>query len=110
MLSIDGTYSYKDETLYIFRSYEQGLVLYAATIEKNDTAHFQPLLEKVVGMYGAPMAVISDMQPAIIEAVKNVIPGVPHQYCQFHFLQNAGKFMKRDYKALGTEMKKFSRR
>ena len=66
VLSIDGTYSYKDETLYIFRSYEQGLVLYAATIEKNDTAHFQPLLEKVVGMYGTPMAVISDMQQRLL--------------------------------------------
>jgi hypothetical protein len=30
VLSIDGTYSYKDKTLYIFRSYEQGLILYAA--------------------------------------------------------------------------------
>jgi hypothetical protein len=106
VLSIDGTYSYKDETLYIFRSYEQGLILYAATAEKDDTAHFQPLLEKVLEMYGAPMAVISDMQPAIIEAVKNVIPGVPHQYCQFHFIRNAGKFMDGDYKALGTEIKK----
>ena len=24
------------------------------------------------------------MQPAIIEAVKNVLPGIPHQFCQYH--------------------------
>jgi len=106
VLSIDGTYSFKDETLYIFRSYQQGLVLYAATAKMGDTAHFKPLLEKVLEMYGTPMAVISDMQPAIIEAVKNAIPDVPHQYCQFHFIRNAGKFMERDYKALEAEMKK----
>ena len=70
MCAEDGTYSFKDETLYIFRSHQQGLVLYAATAKMDDTAHFQPLLE----MYGTPMAVISDMQPAIIEAVKNAIP------------------------------------
>ena len=91
VLSIDGTYSYKGKTLYIFRSYENGVVLYANTTEKDDVAHFQPLLEKVVEMYGLPIAVISDMQPAIIEAVKNVLPGIPHQFCQYHlFHQKRG--------------------
>jgi hypothetical protein len=71
VLRIDGTYSYKDETLYIFRSYEQGLVLYAATAKKDDTAHVQPLLERVLAMYGTPMAVISDMQPALNVIGKN---------------------------------------
>jgi hypothetical protein len=90
VLSIDGTYSYKEETLYLFRSYEQGLVLYAATAKKDDTAHFQPLLENVLTMYGTPMAVISNMQPAIIGAVKNALSDVPHQYYQFHVIRNAG--------------------
>lgn len=106
VLSIDGTYSYKGKTLYIFRSYENGVVLYASTTEKDDVALFQPLLEKVVGMYGLPVAVISDMQPAIIESVKNVMPGIPHQYCQYHFIKNAGGFMEKEYKELGTEIKK----
>jgi len=106
VLSIDGTYSYKGKTLYIFRSYENGVVLYANTTEKDDVSHFQPLLEKVVETYGLPIAVISDMQPAIIEAVKNVMPGIPHQFCQYHFIKNAGKFMKKEYKELGKAMKK----
>jgi MULE transposase domain. len=106
VLSIDGTYSYKGKTLYIFRSYEKGVVLYANTTEKDDVPHFQPLLEKVVGMYGLPMAVISDMQSAIIESVKNVMPNIPHQYCQYHFIKNAGSFMEKEYKELGTAIKK----
>ncbi|MDI6640679.1 MAG: hypothetical protein QMD78_07645, partial [Methanocellales archaeon] len=106
VLSIDGTYSYKDKTLYIFRSYENGVVLYANTTEKDDVPHFQPLLEKVVGVYGLPMAVISDMQPAIIESVKNVMPNIPHQYCQYHFLKNTGSFMEKEYKELGIAIKK----
>jgi hypothetical protein len=105
-LSIDGTYTYKGKTLYIFRSYENGVVLYANTIEKDDVLHFQPLLEKVVEMYGLPIAVISDMQTAIIEAVKNVMPSIPHQFCQYHFIKNAGKFMENEYKELGEAMKK----
>jgi hypothetical protein len=49
---------------------------YANTSEKDDVPHFQPLLEKVVEMSGLPMAVISDMQPAIIESEKNVMPDI----------------------------------
>ena len=46
------------------------------------------------------------MQPAIIESVKNVMPGIPYQYCQYHFLKNAGSFMEKEYKELGKAMKK----
>ncbi len=44
----DGTYSYKGKTLYIFRSYENGVVLYANTTGKDDVSHFQPLLGKAM--------------------------------------------------------------
>jgi hypothetical protein len=71
ILGIDGTYTYKGKTRYIFRSYENGVALYANNTEKDDVSHVQPLLEKVVERSGLPIAVISDMQPAIIEAVKN---------------------------------------
>jgi hypothetical protein len=49
VLGIDGTYSYKGKTLYIFRSYENGVVLYANTTEKDDVSHFQPLLDQKFG-------------------------------------------------------------
>jgi hypothetical protein len=105
VLSIDGTYSYKGKTLYIFRSHENGVVLYANTTERDDVPHFQPLLEKVVELYGRPIAVISDMQSAIIESVKSVMPDIPHQYCEYHFIRNAGGFMEKEYKELGTAIK-----
>lgn len=105
ILSVDGTYSYKGKTLYIFRDYITGLVLYAETTEKDDKAHIKPLFEKVIQMYGKPIAVISDMQDAFISSVKELLPDIPHQYCQYHFLKNAGKYMEKDYKRLGDEMK-----
>ncbi len=59
--------------------------------EDNDSV--QPLFERVIEMYGKPGAVISDMQPAFIKSVENRLPDVLHQYCQQHFLTNAGGFM-----------------
>ena len=104
VLSVDGTYSYRDKTLYIFRDYTSGLVLYAS-LASDDNDSVQPLFEKVIEMYGKPGAVISDMQPAFIKSVENLLPGIPHQYCQYHFLKNAGVFMEGDYKELGKKMK-----
>lgn len=108
ILSVDGTYSYKGRTLYIFRDYISGVVLYAETTEKDDKPHIKPLFEKVIQRYGEPIAVISDMQDAFIASVKELLPATPHQYCQYHFLKNAGKYMEEDYKRLGDEMKKKS--
>gem|GEM_PF-1178878 len=104
VLSVDGTYSYKDKTLYIFRDYTSGLVLYAAS-SRDDKESVRPLFERVIELYGKPIGVVSDMQPAFIELVKELLPGVPHQYCQYHFLNNAGEFMEDDYRELGKRMK-----
>jgi hypothetical protein len=104
VMSVDGTYSYKDKTLYIFRDYASGLVLYAA-LARDDKESVRPLFERVIELYGKPTGVISDMQPAFIELAKELLPGVPHQYCQYHFLNNAGEFMEDDYRELGKRMK-----
>jgi len=64
---------------------------------------FQRTLEK----FGIPLAIISDMQQSIIEAVKLVFPGVPHQFCQSHFLRNAGDALTKElHQELGKEIKK----
>jgi hypothetical protein len=35
--------------------------------------------------------VISDAEPAIRAAVSQVVPAIPHQLCQFHYLRQAAK-------------------
>ncbi|GEM_PF-4507816 len=43
------------------------------------------------------------MQKSIIESVAEVFPGVPHQYCQYHFLKNVGNaILSEKHKQLGT--------
>ncbi|MGI8748267.1 MAG: transposase, partial [Deinococcus sp.] len=37
------------------------------------------------------LGVISDGQRSIRNAVRQALPGVPHQLCQFHFLQEAAR-------------------
>ncbi len=42
LLSVDGTYSYKDKTLYVFRDYTTGLILYASLSRDDKHQLFQP--------------------------------------------------------------------
>jgi len=46
----------------------------------------------LVGLEGIPVkGVISDGQLAVRPAVAQVLPGVPHPLCQFHYLREAGR-------------------
>lgn len=107
VLSIDGTISIKGKTLYIFRDNVSNTVLYSEICEVNDTAHMETMLRLVVEKFGVPLAIISDMQQSIIDGAKLVLPGVPHQFCQYHFLRNAGDALTKDiHQDIGKEMKK----
>ncbi len=107
VLSIDGTISIKGKTLYIFRDTMSSTVLYSEISEIDDTTHMESMLRHVAESFGVPLAVISDMQKSIIDSVMNVLPGVPHQFCQYHFLRNAGDALTKDlHEDLGKEMKR----
>ncbi len=107
VLSIDGTVSIKGKTLYIFRDTVSNTVLFSELCETGDTTHMESLLRRVVESFGTPKAIISDMQQSIIDSVKIVLPGVPHQFCQYHFLRDVGDALVKDlHKDLGKELRR----
>jgi len=107
VLSIDGTISIKGKTLYIFRDIVSSTILYSEICEINDTKQIESLFRRILEKFGIPLAIISDMQQSIIEAAKLVYPGVPHQFCQSHFLRNVGDALTKElHQDLGKEMKK----
>jgi len=106
VLAIDGTVSVKTKTLYIFRDNISGTILYAS-LAGDDTDNVKPLIQYVNDIFGKPLAVVSDMQNAFIESVSEVFPGVPHQFCQYHFLKNVGNaILKEKHQQLGTMIRK----
>jgi hypothetical protein len=101
-LSIDGVYF--DDTsrpLYVVRDTISGRVLYSERVPKKDAEHLRPLLRKVKELGLPIVGVVSDKEAAQVLAVERELPGVPHQYCQTHFLKNAGKPMESDLAMLG---------
>ena len=78
---------------------QQGRVILALDGLQPDVGHevlwvlrdcLSALLRQVAANLGVPIAaVLSDGQHSIRRAVRQVLPGVPHQLCQFHYLREA---------------------
>lgn len=98
ILSIDGLQPEKGhETLYVVREVRRKRVWFAQSLISSGTEEIRALvlqagqwaqrLEKpVVGW-------VSDKQEAFVKTIAQEFPGVPHRYCQNHFLRNAAQPM-----------------
>jgi hypothetical protein len=78
------------EVLWVLRDCLSGTVLLARSLLSSTASDLAALLHEVVDAVGVPVAgVVSDGQHSIRKAVRQALPGVPHQLCQFHFLREA---------------------
>jgi hypothetical protein len=80
------------EVGWVLRDCLSGEVLLARSLLSGTTEDLAEVLEEVKAALPVPIAgVISDGQRPIRRAVKRVLPGVPHQLCQVHYLREAAK-------------------
>lgn len=95
VLALDGLQpDVGHEVLWILRDALSGVVLLAKTLLGSGEGEIGPLLEEARAGLGDKIpivGVVSDGQRSIRKAVAHVLPGVPHQLCQFHFLREAGR-------------------
>ena len=93
ILALDGMQpDVGHEVLWVVRDCLSGEVLLARTLLSSTRADLARLLHEVNEALPVPIvAVISDGQQTIREAVARQLPGVPHQLCQFHYLREAAK-------------------
>ncbi len=91
ILALDGLQpDVGHEVLWVLRDCVSGTVLLARRLLSATTQDLAGLLREVVEAVGVPIeGVISDGQHAIRKAVAQILPGVPHQLCHFHFLREA---------------------
>jgi hypothetical protein len=93
VLALDGLQpDVGHEVLWVLRDCLSGEVLLARSLLSATADDLAPLLRQVADTIGVPVAgVISDGQHSIRLAVARVLPGVPHQLCQFHYLREAAR-------------------
>jgi hypothetical protein len=96
ILSIDGLQPEKGhETLYVVRELRLQRVWFAEALLSSAAGEVQRLLEQArqwAERLGLPVRLwISDKQEAFVSGIAQVFPGVPHRYCENHFLRDLAK-------------------
>ncbi len=111
ILAIDGLQPHKhQEVLWVLRDCLSGEVLVARSLDSAREADLADLLREVKDVLPVPIhAVISDGQHTIRMAVRAVLPHIPHQLCQYHYLKEAAKPITAADHHAKTELKKYVR-
>ena len=111
ILALDGLQPFKtQDVLWVLRDTLSGEVLLARSLDSARQEDLAELLREVTDALPVPIvAVVSDAQRPIRLAVQQVLPGVPHQLCQFHYLKEAAKPIVEADRHAKTELKKYTR-
>ena len=109
ILAIDGLQPFKtQDVLWVLRDTLSGEVLLARSLDSARQEDLADLLREVKDALPVPIhAVVSDAQRPIRLAVQQVLPGVAHQLCQFHYLKEAAKPITEADRHAKTELKKY---
>jgi hypothetical protein len=91
ILALDGLQpDVGHEVLWVLRDCLSGEVLLARSLLSGTGADLAVLVREVAANIGVPITgVVSDGQHSVRLAVRQALPGVPHQLCQFHYLREA---------------------
>jgi len=96
VLAIDGLQPEKGhETLYVVRELTQKRVWFAEPLLSSTNEEVRRVLTRagqIVAALGLPVAGwMSDKQEAFVRGIAAEFPGVPHRYCDNHFLRDLAK-------------------
>ena len=107
LISIDGIQPDKgNETIYLVREVITGRLLHAQNVRTSDTETMKQVFSPVIELDVPVLGIISDAQQSIRDAIASVFPDVPHQTCQFHYLQEAARPIFEFDRAMRAKMRK----
>jgi hypothetical protein len=107
LLALDGLQPEGgDEQLWFGRELFTGLTLHAAWLPVVDEPTLQRFLTPVAALSYPVLAVLSDKEQGVPEAVQATWPGVRHQYCQVHYLGNMVDPLYQQDRHLKTQLAK----
>ncbi len=111
ILAIDGLQpDVGHEILWVLRDCLSGEVLLARSLLSACQSDLAELVRRVRDGLSVPIqGVISDGEHPIRKAVAEVLPGVPHQLCQFHYLREAARPIYEADRHAKKELKKHVR-
>jgi hypothetical protein len=110
VLCVDGVhFDEASPVLYVQREAISGEVLYAERRLAQGKDDLVPMLRRsaeLAAELAVPiLGIASDKERSLVPAIAEVFPGVPHQFCQTHFLKNVAEPLKEDDQELARAAK-----
>ncbi|QJD81964.1 transposase [Cohnella herbarum] len=107
MISMDGVQPEKgNETLYVIREVFSGTILVAKNVKSSSTEELKSLIQPVIDLGFPIIGIVTDGQQSIRLAMESLLPEVPYQYCQYHYLKDIAKPIVELDRKLKTGIKK----
>ncbi|MHA1746818.1 MAG: hypothetical protein ACTSWW_12525 [Promethearchaeota archaeon] len=96
LLSLDGQKPEDGEdALWLFVDLISNRVLDVQLLRSSDHITLHKCIKNILQSYDVQLSgILSDKQGSIVKMHKEYYSKVPHQYCQFHFLQNLWNFLE----------------
>jgi hypothetical protein len=96
--------------LWFMRELLNGLTLRSGWLSRFDQVTFEAFLEPLRHLPWPILAVLSDKQKGLPEAVAAVLPDARHHFCHSHYLKNLAEPLARADSAFNVELRKAVRR
>lgn len=107
ILEVDGVqFDDRNPVLYLIKDAISGETLYGKRTVLRGKEDLIKILEKVKEMDIPIIAIVTDKERGLVPAIETVFPGIPYQWCQYHFLKNLAIPMEEDLKELGESIRK----
>lgn len=105
VLCVDGVhFDEASPVLYVQRDALSNEVLYAERRLARGKEDLVPMLRRSADLAAeigvSILGIVSDKERGLVPAIAEVFAGIPHQYCQTHFLSNVVAPLKEDDQAL----------
>jgi hypothetical protein len=92
ILTLDGLAPEGGEPqLWVVRELQTGLTVRSGWLSQQDQATFSSFLQPIADQGWRVRSILSDKQRGLEPAVATVFPGIPHGWCQLHYLNNAAE-------------------
>jgi hypothetical protein len=107
IISLDGLAPEGGEPqLWFIRELLTGLTLRSGWLSRFNQVTFEAFLEPLGQLDWPILAVLSDKQKTLPEAVAAVLPEARHHFCHSHYLKNLAEPLAKDDSAFNVELRK----
>jgi hypothetical protein len=107
IIALDGLQPEAGEPqLWFIRELSTGLTLRSGWLSRQTQGAFEDFLAPLLKQGWPILAVLSDKQTGLEQAIANKLPTSPHQFCQAHYLRNLAKPLSDADAEMKTELRK----